>query len=94
MAIAYHENYSNTIIMIYVAFILKKTITETKYPLYVFGYHIISGLIFIIMKKLYSYNEVTLKYMPIVVALYSYYCHTNMIFHSTLYSSNESSSSI
>ena len=82
MAIEYHESYSNTIIMIYVVFILKRMMTDPYYSLYTFSIHILSGSIFYAMKTLYTKNEFTLKYMPLVVAVYSYYCHTYWLFQT------------
>ena len=78
----YHKSYSNTIVMIYVVFILKRILTDPYYSTHTFSIHVLSGFAFYAMKLIYTYNEFTLKYMPLVVAVYSYYCHTYWLFRT------------
>lgn len=81
MALAYHESYSRTILTLYLFLALKRILTEEHFG----GFKelknlALSCLLFYLMKRLYSYNDWTIKWVPLILAVFSYYSHSAYVF--------------
>ena len=80
MAQEYFTSYSSTIIKLFLVTALKRVFTDQHISFKDLAIHFVCLGIFIGIKCLYSINENTKRYVPMVIAFYSYVCHSTFIF--------------
>jgi hypothetical protein len=80
MALHYHASYSKTILILYVLVLVKRIVTDKEMRLMDGAKLIANMTLFYVFKVLYTYNDLTIKYVPYILAIFSYLSHTRFIF--------------
>ena len=71
--------------MIYLAILVKRLLTDQTQKVSNYVWLCLSAAIFYGFKVLYNYNKLTLRYLPILLAIFSYKCHSYLLFNADQY---------
>lgn len=80
MAIEYHIIYSKTVISLFMATIFKRYMTTDGVELKDMTSYFKSLFVLVLCSYLYKRNEWTMRIIPFILALISYFAHTHFIF--------------
>lgn len=83
MSQEYQKTYSNTIMILLVIVLFKRFLTDPHFSFLEFLMLALVTLIFNGLKMLFSYNDFTMRYTPFLFAVYSYSCHSFILFKKT-----------
>lgn len=80
MALQYHDSYSRTVLILYVLVLLKRIITDRQITLFDVSMLLLNMSMFYGFRVLFRINDFTIKYVPYILAIFSYMSHTRFIF--------------